>query len=178
MDPLFAHHWRWLLALLACSVALLLGLLLIQAQDESNESLVPASLSRADHGSTAAPLQHSQPSSKRVAPLIHPAMPTPLSLVTPSVAESVLDKETSKEDEGTIPDAPPFFYEINLSKVSRLDIDQQVAVQKAFERYITSQGDAYKAGDLTSLREASERIKEELSAEIGPMSVHDMMQAE
>jgi len=90
----------------------------------------------------------------------------------------VLVEGTSEENDETTPDTPPFLYEINRAKVSLLDIDQQVAVQKAFERYVASQGNAYQAGDLASLKKAAERIKEELSAEIGPMSVHDLMQAE
>jgi hypothetical protein len=83
-----------------------------------------------------------------------------------------------EEAEPVTPDAPPFLYEINQSKVSRLDGDQQVAVQRAFEKYLATQGGAYPSGDLNSLRERSERIKEELSAEVGPMTVHDLMQAE
>jgi hypothetical protein len=83
-----------------------------------------------------------------------------------------------EEIEPVTPDAPPFLYEINQSKVSRLDADQQIAVQKAFEKYLATQGGAYQPIDFNSLKDRSERIKEELSAEVGPMTVHDLMQAE
>jgi hypothetical protein len=92
-----------------------------------------------------------------------------------SGVEGVVAEVAMEEAEPVTPDTPPFLYEINQLKVSRLGVEQQFAVQRAFEKYLVA---GYPSGDLNSLKERSELIKEELSAEVGPMTVHDLMQAE
>ena len=76
------------------------------------------------------------------------------------------------------PVPPPFLYEINRTKVTALNVDQQVAVHKAFEKYLADPEILSPAADPDKLREISERIREELSTEIGPMTVHDLMQSQ
>jgi hypothetical protein len=78
-----------------------------------------------------------------------------------------------------VPDtAPPFLYEIKPSKMALLDQDQQLAVQKAFESYLALQQAGGGNTDLGVLKESSEKLKEQLAAEIGPIAVHDLMQGE
>ncbi|MCX8493112.1 MAG: hypothetical protein ORN23_02645 [Chthoniobacterales bacterium] len=74
--------------------------------------------------------------------------------------------------------APPFLYEIKPSKMALLDQDQQLAVQKAFESYLAFQQAGGGNTDLRVLKESSEKLKEQLAAEIGPIAVHDLMQGE
>jgi hypothetical protein len=175
-----AQHSRWilpLLGLMASVLALLLGILLIQSEHELGESTKINA-----HQLTGSAFK--ERSSLARHELSFPAKngATISETTSPSLAEThhegdegVVTEVAIEEVEPVTPDAPPFVYEINQSKVSRLDVDQQIAVQKAFEKYLVA---GYQSGDLNSLRERSEQIKEELSAEVGPMTVHDLMQAE
>lgn len=83
-----------------------------------------------------------------------------------------------ESSEEVLDTAPPFLYEIKSTKLALLDSDQQLAVQKTFESYLAFQQAGGGNADFRYLKESSERLKEQLAAEIGPMSVHDLMQGE
>jgi len=174
-----AQHSRWilpLLGLMASVLALLLGILLIQSEHELGES---TKINAHQPSGSASKLRSSLSRHELSFPAKNGA--TISETTSPSLAETHHegDKEVvtelAIEEAEPVTAAPPFVYEINQSKVSRLDVDQQIAVQKAFEKYLVA---GYQSGDLNSLRERSEQIKEDLSAEVGPMTVHDLMQAE
>lgn len=184
MHTTIARHSRWLLplfALLASVLALVLGILLIQTEHELGESnkriSIQATGSPSNHSASLASRDESSPPVQSSESLSDTTAPS-LAQTSHTGERGGVTETTMEEAELVTPDAPPFLYEINQSKVSRLDVDQQVAVQRAFEKYLVTQGGAYPSGDLNSLKERSERIKEELSAEVGPMTVHDLMQAE
>lgn len=166
---------------MASVLALVLGILLIQTDHELSESnkriSIQATESPSSLRSSLAFRDESSPPVRSSGSLSDTTVPS-LAQTSHRGDEGGVTEVAIEEVEPVIPDAPPFLYEINQSKVSRLDEDQQVAVQRAFEKYLVTQGGAYPSGDLNSLKERSERIKEELSAEVGPMTVHDLMQAE
>lgn len=178
------QHSRWFLglfALLVSVLAIVLGTLLIQTEDElaENKKQIPiqASGSPVNQRPILASLHEASPPVKSGE--MKSVTTTPALAETPyRVWEGGATEVAMEEVDQVTPDAPPFLYEINQSKVSRLDVDQQIAVQRAFEKYLVNQGGPYPIEDLNSLKERSERIKEELSAEVGPMTVHDLMQAE
>lgn len=162
-----------------CSAVLLIPIFVIQPPDQGEHKLIQVS-SRHSDGERSTSIQELR--DRSIGGISSDGGNAFISVVQEkSLAGKSLSVDAGPvvlEESAQVLVPPPFLYEINRTKFALLDIDQQLSVQKAFESYLALHQGGKGVPDINSLNEESERIKDQLESEIGPLTVHDLIQGE